>query len=110
MSDQEQKFIMISMKFMFEEQIDFGKFFHNNYEDRRFLTNVRNNRFCNLVEMHELPEYSHDRAVIRILQHRKWPLMDVNDSERFLRLKFAEHSDHGHKHDHEDEKDSVIKR
>ena len=34
--------------------------------------------------------------------------MDVNDNERFLRIKFAEHSDHDQKH--EDKNPSVIKR
>ena len=40
--------------------------------------------------MNELPEYSKDKAVIRILQHRVWPLMDVNSDEGFLRRKFTE--------------------
>ena len=44
-----------------------------------------------MVEMNELPEYSKDKAVIRILQHRTWPLMDVDTNENFLRRKFNEH-------------------
>ena len=55
------------------------------------MEELKKNRYCNMIEMNELPEYSKDKAVIRILQHRTWPLMDVDTNENFLRRKFNEH-------------------
>lgn len=83
---------MISMKFMIQDEINFGKFFQNIYEEGSFgVEELEQNRYCNMVEMNELPEYSKDKSVIRILQHRTWPLMDVNENGSFLRRKFTEH-------------------
>lgn len=68
MSEQEHKFIMTSMKFMLQDDVNFGKFFQNIYEEGSFgVEELKRNRYCNMIEMNELPEYSKDKAVIRIL-------------------------------------------
>ena len=48
------------------------------------MEELKKNRYANLVEMNELPEYSKDISSIRILYHRWWPLMDVNDDQSYL--------------------------
>ena len=52
---------MISMKYMLREEINFGKFFTNIYEEGHFgVDELKLSRYCNMVNMHELPEYSKD--------------------------------------------------
>lgn len=47
MSEEEHKFIMISMKFMLENNINFGKFFSNIYEEGRFVVDeLKLDRYC----------------------------------------------------------------
>lgn len=92
MTPNEHKFIMISMRFMLREQVNFGKFFQNIFEEGQFsVEEIKKNRYANLVEMNELPEYSKDKSVIRILWHRWWPLMDVNDDQAYLERLFNQH-------------------
>lgn len=75
----EHKFVMISMNLMLDDGVIFGKFFHNIYEEGRFSTDeLLKNRYCNLVEMNQLPEYAKDKHCIRLLGRRKWPLIDFD--------------------------------
>ena len=67
----EQKFIMTSMNLLLHEQVEFGKFFENNYENKQFAANEElKNRYSNLCDMAELPEFSEDKCVIRKLGNR----------------------------------------
>lgn len=59
---------MTSMKYLLEHEIDFGRFFENIYENGQFAEGEDlKNRYCNMVEMNDLPEFSKDKAIIRKL-------------------------------------------
>ena len=82
---------MTSMSFLLENQIEFGKFFENIYENGQFVEaeSESKGRYASLVEMNELPEFSLDKAMIRKLGQRKWPLLDVDDDKVFLKRVFS---------------------
>lgn len=82
----EVKFIMICMEKMLEKNIYFGKFFENEYDPGSLTFVQTHNKYCNMVVMDELPEISYDKAMIRLLREKEWPILDFDDDKNYLRL------------------------
>ena len=96
------------MNLMLDDEVIFGKFFHNIYEEGRFSTEeLKKNRYCNLVEMNQLPEYAKDKHCIRLLGRRKWPLIDFDRDEDFLNRKINNHYDKRVSHNIKDKDDAL---